>query len=209
MSFNFIAPFYDRLAALVFGQTLKKAQIALLSTLPQNASVLIVGGGTGWIVEEVLHQCNPRWIVYLEASEQMLRLTKQRLQQHPQGALVSLRHGTETALVPNEQFDVILTPFVLDLFPPQRLRGQFIPSVFNVLANGGYWLITDFVSTPVWWHRGLAWAMYAFFGTIAGVRAHKLPDWPALMTQYPTLTCRRSQTWWRGFITSHLYQRTE
>ena len=48
-NFNYIAPFYDTLCQLVFGQRVKNAQIESLKFIPANSTILIAGGGTGWI----------------------------------------------------------------------------------------------------------------------------------------------------------------
>lgn len=209
MSFNFIAPIYDLLASLVFGRTLRLAQGALLSHLPQHASVLLLGGGSGWLLEQVLTQCQPTQVLYLDASKRMLALTRQRIRKHPQRKLVTLRHGTEATLLANEQFAIILTPFVLDLFPAETLNKQLVPRLYKVLAVNGYWLITDFVPTTVWWQRWLTSAMYLFFRLTAGVEARLLPNWPQLLSNYTNLSTIRERTWWQGFIVSRLYQRAE
>ena len=52
-NFNTIAPVYDFLAKMVFGRSLERAQAAFLSDLETKvkAKVLIVGGGTGKVLE--------------------------------------------------------------------------------------------------------------------------------------------------------------
>lgn len=209
MSFNFVAPFYDFLASLVFGQTLKKAQTALLPHLPKQASILIVGGGSGWILKQVLTQCNPQRALYLEASERMLAMSKKQVSQHPLRERVMFRCGTENDLQANEQFDVLLTPFVLDLFPDEVLINQTLPRLQNTLRPGGYWLITDFLPTRIWWQQWLVRAMYAFFGLTAGVKARHLPNWPAHIKQGSTFSFIQEKIFWQGFIGSYLYQRTK
>ena len=47
------AAFYDQLSQMVFGKALIRAQLYLLQQVPPNSTVLIVGGGTGWILEEL------------------------------------------------------------------------------------------------------------------------------------------------------------
>ena len=209
MSFNFVAPIYDLLASLVFGRTLRLAQVALLRHLPQHVSVLLLGGGSGWLLEQVLTQCQPTQVLYLDASERMLALTRHRIRKHPQREVVTLRHGTEATLSANEQFAIILTPFVLDLFPAEILNRQLVPRIHKALAVNGYWLITDFVPTTVWWHRWLTSAMYRFFRLTAGVEARQLPNWSQLLSNYTNLTTLGEKAWWQGFIVSRLYQRAE
>jgi hypothetical protein len=49
-NYNNSAWFYDRLSRMVYGRALINAQVYLLQYVPAGASVLIAGGGTGWIL---------------------------------------------------------------------------------------------------------------------------------------------------------------
>ncbi len=55
-NYNNSAWFYDSLAGLVYGKALVKAQVYLLQYIPADSNILIVGGGTGWILMN-LHAC--------------------------------------------------------------------------------------------------------------------------------------------------------
>jgi ubiquinone/menaquinone biosynthesis C-methylase UbiE len=76
MSFNRIAPVYDILASIVFGNAIKKAQFWLLDHVPAGSSVLIAGGGTGWILQEIARKRLDCSIHFLDISEEMIRLAK-------------------------------------------------------------------------------------------------------------------------------------
>lgn len=181
MTFDRVAPYYDRLARFVFGRALEQAQVALTGQLPTGGRWLLLGGGTGWLLEQILHRCSPTEVLYIEASQPMLSQAEQRLRGHPHRSIVQFCHGTEASLHSDDRFDVILTPFVLDLFSEEWLDTHLIPRLLDTLRPTGYWLITDFVPTHVWWHRLLAKAMLSFFRLTAGVRISRLPDWPRLM----------------------------
>jgi tRNA (cmo5U34)-methyltransferase len=79
-SFNTIAPFYDFLVRLVFQQRLQEAQESLLVQIPEKGRVLILGGGTGWVLTRLLELKPEVSIVYVEVSEKMLALSQQRWQ---------------------------------------------------------------------------------------------------------------------------------
>ncbi|QCR23244.1 trans-aconitate 2-methyltransferase [Pontibacter sp. SGAir0037] len=181
--FDRTAFFYDRLAKLVFGSAQENAQLALLPFIPAGARVLIIGGGSGWLLEQVLNCCSATNILYIDASPAMLTLARKRynrLATTTTGrAAVEFRTGTEVAVKPEEQFEAIITPFLLDLFPPQRLSG-LMKRLQAALAPQGYWLFADFwpVQQPTpRWQRLLLWSMYAFFGVLSGVKAKRLPDY--------------------------------
>src|SRR5687767_498288 len=79
--FNFIAPVYDALAQLVYGKAQRRAQAHFLSMIPAGSSVLILGGGSGWILPELLRQSRPARVLFLEPSAQMMQRAKRRFPQ--------------------------------------------------------------------------------------------------------------------------------
>ena len=76
-NYDSIALIYDRLARLVYGRSLVNAQLYLLDAIPAEAHVLIVGGGTGWVLEEITKR-HPSGlsIDYIDAASKMVALAK-------------------------------------------------------------------------------------------------------------------------------------
>ena len=74
-NYNNAAWFYDSLSRVVYGKALIDAQVYLLQYIQPNSTILIVGGGTGWILEEVarIHPTGLQ-ITYVEAYAQMMAL---------------------------------------------------------------------------------------------------------------------------------------
>jgi tRNA (cmo5U34)-methyltransferase len=181
--FDRVAWFYDTLAGLVFGPALRRAQQAALAALPPGAPhILILGGGTGWVLAEVLRRRPQATVLYLEASRAMLtRAEALLLQQLPtHRAQVEFRHGTQAQLGASETFDVVITFFVLDCIA----AADFAPAVsrlYTALRPGGHWLVADFSQPRRWWQRLLLRLMYWFFRYTAGLTASRLPAYlPAL-----------------------------
>lgn len=181
-NFNGLARIYDALAFAVFGRVLHRAQVHGLLAVPTGAKVLILGGGTGQLLPDVLNRIQPRQVVYLEASIRMLHLARRRLRTHPLADRVRFRHGTEADLLPNEQFDVVVLPFVLDLFTTETLRQSLLPRVLVALRPGGWLLVTEFEPGRTWGQRILLWLMYRFFRLTAHIEARRLPDWVGALT---------------------------
>jgi len=79
-NFNNSAWFYDPLSRVVYGKALVNAQSWLLNYIPKKANVLIVGGGTGWILEE-LTRIHPDdlTITYVEIAANMIALSEKRI----------------------------------------------------------------------------------------------------------------------------------
>lgn len=187
-NFNFIAPFYDALAQLIFGKSLKNSQTWLLPFIPGNAKVLIIGGGTGWILEELLNKTQTAGIVYLEASEKMLALSKNRYAKSKKNkaANVEFRLRTEAALKPEETFDVVFTGFLLDLFQPEPLQ-KLMHKLYSHLKPNGLWLVADFhpKNAIKIWQKGLLKTMVQFFKLTANLQADKLPDLELAFSKFP------------------------
>lgn len=203
-NFNWIAPVYDGLASVVFGRSLERAQVVFLDRVPPGASVLIVGGGTGWLLEPLLTNNPVARIVYLETSAQMLARASRRVLNRQLLGTIEFRLGDETALQSGEQFDVVITPFVLDVFTTQTLRTRLIPRLRNALKPGGQWLITDFVRTGVWRQRALLWTMIRFFRLTANIEARQLADWQQLMLE-TGLRVRERQVQVGGLVSTEVW----
>ena len=176
--FDRAAGYYDALARLVFGPALRNTQLAALAGLPAGAPrVLILGGGTGWVLAEVLRRRPAATVLYLEASPRMLARTRARLTP-AQAARVEFRHGTQAALAPAECFDAIVTFFVLDCIELAELPAA-LDQLDHALAPAGCWLLADFRFASGGWRRGLHRAMFGFFRLTTGLRANFIPDFVA------------------------------
>ena len=202
--FNRVAPVYDRLSRLVFGHRLQRAQTLFLDQIPAaGASVLLLGGGTGELLAAILARRPDCHVVYLEPSARMVALATRRVLHQSGPVSVSFRVGDETALHPDEQFDVIITPFVLDLFTEETLQTRFIPRLRSVVT-GGIWLVTDFVNTSVWWQRGLLWTMIRFFRLTAGIEARVLANWQQTLRNADLICQDRQSAVW-GMVSSEVW----
>lgn len=205
-NFNWISPIYDALAFVVFGRKLQQAQALFLSAIPPKASVLLVGGGTGWLLEQVLVRCRPERVLYLETSSRMVARATRRMAHKSLLGMVEFRVGDETSLRSGEQFDVVITPFLLDLFSENTLQIRLIPRLLSALKPGGMWLVTDFVAPSVWWQKILLWAMIRFFRLIAGIETRKLANWQQYLADAGlVLQARKSQV--GGMVSAEVWVR--
>lgn len=194
MSFDFIAPIYDKLSQLVFGRALLNAQQAAWWQVPPERDVLILGGGTGTLLPRFLHDKRPRRVLYLEASAAMLQRAQQTV---APPSPVEFRHGTEALLEPTDQFDAILLPFVLDLYPDATLQTQLVPRLLAALRPNGALYISDFGQPRTWPQRAIMTTMLLFFRAVARIPVQRLPDWPTVLTQLG-LVEQQSQTFRGG-----------
>jgi ubiquinone/menaquinone biosynthesis C-methylase UbiE len=67
-----LAPVYDWLAVFFVGKQIQQAQLKWLSYLSDRKKLLILGGGTGWMLPAVF-QINPNLVIhYVDASAKMI-----------------------------------------------------------------------------------------------------------------------------------------
>ncbi|MBA9076844.1 class I SAM-dependent methyltransferase [Rufibacter quisquiliarum] len=206
--FNLIAPVYDTLAVLVFGQAQKRAQQHFLPQIPAGARVLVLGGGSGFLLTQLFGCCTPGKVLFLEASGTMLQKARQRLLHLPHAAAVEFRCGTEQDLLPHETFHVVLTPFVLDLFTPPEAAAM-INRLAAALLPSGLWLHTDFHLSAGGrnrrWQQFLLWAMYRFFRKVSQISASRLPPLDQLLGE-AGFAPRQQAFFYRGFIKAQVLQ---
>ena len=181
LDFDPIAPVYDKLARGFFGSSIQKIQTDLLPLIPADSEVLIVGGGSGWIVPHILEISRVRRLVFLEASQKMLEMAHERLysENNAKEATCQIEwvFSKHLDLQKSDRFQVIITPFFLDLFSSQDLR-EVMRILDTHLHNEGIWIYADFALPKAFW-RPLAWvilrAMYVFFYLACGLRTQFLP----------------------------------
>lgn len=165
--------FYDGLSKLFYGKALINAQVYLLPFIKPNSNILIVGGGTGWILEELakIHPSGLK-ITYVEIAANMIALSKKRAV--GDNEVIFINSPVED--VPFvEKFDVIITPFLFDNFTEDTLQKVF-DHLHPLLKTDGLWLNTDFQLTGKWWQNVMLKAMFMFFKIICGIETSVLPD---------------------------------
>jgi len=208
-NFNHITPIYDFLAGLIFGKSIKESQIWLLPFIPENANMLIIGGGTGWILEEILATNFKCRIVYLEASKKMLKQSQKRYQKHAKKSniLIEFRLGTEIDLKETESFDVIFTGFLLDLFLEENLR-KLMQKLYKHLKPGELWLIADFQpkNATRFWQKSLLQTMISFFKITANLQANQLPDLDSAFSGFQ-LKPEHQKLFYHKLIQSSVYRK--
>jgi len=205
-NYDKIANHYDTLSRLVFFKSQVNAQANQLQHITENSAVLIVGGGTGWILEEIakIYPSGLK-IVYVEISAKMIALSQKRNCKNNQVEFVHL--GIEDFRA-NIVFDVILTPFLFDNFAEQRAAKVF-DQLNEYLKKDGLWFLVDFSlnkNNGAWWKWLLLKSMYSFFKLLGIVEANQLIDMdPYFLNKgYQILEQR---FYYRDFIKALIYKK--
>lgn len=174
-NYNAIAGVYDFLSRLIFQKSIVNTQIFLLYHIPPKSKVLIVGGGTGWILESLanIYESGIE-ITYLEKSEKMISLSKKRKIKN--NTIEFINAGAEDFST-EKKFDVILTAFFFDNFLPIKIEIIF-SKLDQLLKLNGLWLYADFTNNKnsKWWQKFLLKTMYLFFKITCNIETQKLVD---------------------------------
>lgn len=172
-SFDSIAWVYDSLAKLVFGDTIQSAQLEFLAEIKPSSSVLIIGGGTGWILNELDSLSVSINVDYIEASVKMLE--KSKLRGPFRNIEVRFIRGTQDSIQEHTQYNVIITNFFLDVFTEDNLL-NVMQKLDSSLSEEGTWMMTDFVENGKWWQRLLVKMMYSFFRITTRLEGRELQN---------------------------------
>jgi ubiquinone/menaquinone biosynthesis C-methylase UbiE len=196
-NYDSIANYYDRIHHLFYGQSEINAQVELLDYIRPGDRLLIIGGGTGWILEKI-GSIFPSGleITYIESSARMMDLTKTRkCGQNRIELVVSVVEDWKGEM----EYDCILTGFFFDNFKEGHAL-RIVQQLTPYLKNGGTWLETDFYHPRrrgKLWQAVLLYSMYLSARLICGVEAKRLPDMERIF----------SEEGYRVLYTSFHYQR--
>jgi len=199
-NFDFVAPFYDVLARIIFGKNIKTAQTHFLNHIPNDAHILILGGGSGVILKEIFAQKNSRQILYIEKSKKMIALSKKQLTKLQLEQVVFAQDMGENI---NQVFDVIITNFFLDVFEKTGLENM-MKLLRGLLSEDGIWLFTDFKNQNIWWQKMLLKLMFTFFRLFANLESKQLYDFEELFDACG-MTSLKSKSFFHEMIISHVY----
>lgn len=137
-NFDLVAPFYDRLSKVVFRDQLSNAQFVFLNQIRSTDSVLVLGGGTGELLDYI-PKCGS--IDFLEKSNKMVERAKKR-----KSTGISFINEDFLTWEIGSTYDVIICPFFLDCFNDRSLR-VVLNKIQTLLKNGGKLIVNDFQST--------------------------------------------------------------
>jgi ubiquinone/menaquinone biosynthesis C-methylase UbiE len=134
--------FYDRFGAKQDQQVWYEAPA--LDDLVEHAdlaaarSVFELGCGTGRLAAEILDRDLPASATYrgVDLSDTMVGLASRRLSRFADRASVTLTAGEPTLPLPEGSVDRFLSTYVLDLLPPEGIRG-ILSEAHRVLAPDG------------------------------------------------------------------------
>lgn len=111
-------------------------------------------------------------ITYAELAPKMIALAQKR---NAAGNTVTFINKPVEDAGLQEEFDVVITPFLLDSLSPASFAKVFA-TLDGLLKPGCLWLNTDFQLSGRCWQKPLLKSMYLFFRLIDCVETTQLPD---------------------------------
>ncbi len=181
INFNFIAPYYDTLSKIVFGNVLLEASSSFLNKLPEQGSVLFIGCGSGEILPLLRTGEKQLMVDFVEMSERFISMAKLKLKPEQSG-FVRFIHGDENKIDPDRKYSAVITFFIMDVYP-QKEAEDFCRKIVSHLEPGGVWLFTDFVPSGSLYQKLLVKIMYLFFRIVSNIPAKKLPEYDLIFQQ--------------------------
>jgi 2-polyprenyl-3-methyl-5-hydroxy-6-metoxy-1,4-benzoquinol methylase len=171
--YNFIAPIYDRLAHLVFGNQLNEAANYFIPSIKQHAYILILGGGSGSILEQLAVNCPNAQVTFLDASAKMVHQAQKR-----ETSTLKIEFITSSVfdVTLADVYDVVITPFFLDMFKAKQLDSLFA-QLSPHIRPGTLWLFADFLRSEKLADKLLIKSMYIFFSLVVGSNNFVVPDY--------------------------------
>lgn len=211
MSFDRLAPHYRWMEWLLAGGKLQCCRTAFLPAVPRPRHALLLGEGNGRFLIALLRAHPGIRFTCVDASARMLQGTQARLKQEGIGAEGGrFIHANVLAWIPPAaEFDLIVTNFFLDCFPPEALE-TVLSRVTGAAAPSARWLVADFREPPAGWRRwrarGILRLMYWFFRRATALPAKQLtPPDVILQRSGFKLVGRRLHDW--GLLHSDLWER--
>lgn len=211
MSFDRLAPHYRWLERVLAGEKLQRCRLAWLGEVRNCRKVLVVGEGPGRFLSEAVRALPAAQFCCVDASAAMLE--RARVAWAKAGGEPARAQFLQAELPawqpPAGVFDLVVTHFFLDCFPPGLLKAV-VARLAAAAGADARWLLADFC-VPA---RGAArlrarlvlWTAYTFFRAAIRLPARRLatPD-VCLEAEGFRLMHRRTSDW--GLLHSDLWQR--
>lgn len=145
MSFDRIAPHYRWMEAVLAGKKLQVCRTTHLCAIEPPQSILILGEGNGRFLTKCVEAFPKASVTCVDASTRMLSLARHRLQSEGRAmARVQFIHADARMWKPPAStFDLVVTHFFLDCFPPEQLK-SLIAAMAIASTSVSKWLLADF-----------------------------------------------------------------
>lgn len=174
MSFDTLAPFYRTMEFLSAGGKLQQCRTAFLDEIPPPRRILLAGEGHGRFLPLCAARFPEARITVIDSSSAMLEIARRKVDS---GNVEFIHADVMQWEGPSHTFDLIVTHFFLDCFPPEELA-SVISRLASCATPDASWLIADFQvargRAASLRSRIILFLLYTFFRIVTGLRASSL-----------------------------------
>lgn len=207
--FDRITGIYDVMACFFSFDRINKSQLAFLSPLSTQKTALILGGGTGYFLQQLLKQNTSIQVTYVDVSPKMIAYSRKRIQKNrPQDIE---RVSFICAAVEDldwQSYDLIVCNYILDLFDNATVE-KLAKKFKHNLNPEGFLYVTDFQIPEN--NKFLKWSttlglkiLYKFFGYTTQLHTKQLPEIDRLLKEQG-FSISESKSFLCGILMCQLY----
>lgn len=193
------------LGSIVFFGALHRSQTFFLSRLQKSDNVLVVGGGTGRFLVDLLKVGESLKVTYVDISPGMILKAKKKVNKLGKSEHVEFICGGLES-IPNGKYDLICTHYFLDCFEEGELFGV-IQQFKSLLSKDGLWHFTDFYldDSSSMFRKSFVSFLYFFFRSFCGLKVKKLANFKELFSKNG-LQLKEEGYFYRGLLRTGLYR---
>jgi ubiquinone/menaquinone biosynthesis C-methylase UbiE len=177
MTFDSIAPHYDRLERWFSCGLMQRARTTHLPSITRCRRALLLGEGPGRFLPLVLQQFPDAVVTCVDSSPRMLTLARRTISEAEQQRVTFLETDIRSWQPEASQFDLVATNFFLDCFNEYDLA-HIVPRIASAATGDAQWLIADFnvpKSGFVRWRASfIVGVLYRFFRFATGLSTRRL-----------------------------------
>ena len=195
--YSFLAPFYNSLTKVVFGQNLRLAKACFIKDLNEKR-ILIIGGGDGKDYQDYQKHLKGE---YWELSSSMLQKSKSNLSKSGLTFNLGLYKTKPTQL-----FDEVWLHFVLDTMKDEEIVG-LLEEARKSLSPAGRLYLVDFFKAKTPYQHFMTWAMISSFRILVKHKRTNLPDYEELLSRAKWVKSEEKH-FLRGWVKSQVWALT-
>ena len=178
-NYRVVASYYDLLAKIIFGERMEKAKQAHLHLISNYQKVLVVGGGTGKLIDYIDELKNSVVVDFVDSTSKMISKARGR---KPDNIDVNF-YETPILEFDGEGYDVIFTNFFLDQFSEQGVI-EIIEHLKSKLVPDGIILFSDLIQTNDIRDQIFDKIIYFFFRLFTGSTTRTYPPYHDIYSSF-------------------------
>jgi ubiquinone/menaquinone biosynthesis C-methylase UbiE len=210
MNCDWLAPYYESLEHISFGDYLEERRFAFLEEAKKSQRTLECGGGDGRFLARLLALNHGVQVDFVDSSSKMTELAERRVARMGSGFRERVRFfigDVREFEPPQAGYDLIVTHFFLDCFNDEELT-EVVARLASWRKADGRWVVSEFCEghglLRHLWSRAIIRSLYLAFLLTTGLQVTRLPNYKAALTEQG-FSPRFEQSAFGGLLHSSLW----